>query len=190
MAKTKRQKAEMHRCLARRAVAKRGDVTLAPPPWDHGATGPANRIGLVVEERGEVNPATGKVTNPNRVTGVRRVDHLAFWHRRGTISTGGYNAAVALRDAYEATLTSAAPALPENDRVQASPKPDVAVTIRVHQISRYSRYMRLVHRDDVEIVSRCVLDGWHPSRVYGALRTKEGLAHLRDALDRLHAAMG
>lgn len=166
------------------------NVTLAATPWDHGATGQANRIGLVREERGEVDPKTGKVTNPNGVTGVRRVDILAFWHARGTISTGGYNAAVALRDAYEATLTSGLPALPDNDRVQSSPKPDMAVTIKVHQIGRFSSLMRLVAAQDRVIVSRCVLDGWHPSRLYGALRTKDGLAHLRDALDRLHAAMG
>lgn len=189
MAKAKKKREEIKRQLARRAVAMRGSVTLVIPPWDHGATGQANRIGLVVEERGEVNPATGKVTNPNRVTGVRRVDLLAFWWGRGTISTGGYNAAVALRNAYDDTLRGP-PALPENDRVQSSPKPDQSIDIRITRISRFSTLMRRVADEDREIVSACVLDGHHPSRVYGALRTKDGFQHLRDALDRLHAAIG
>lgn len=192
MARTKKQRAksEAKRQESRRAAAQRGKVTLAAAPWDHGATGAANRIGLVVEERGEMDTATGKVVNPNKVTGVRRVDLLRFWLDKGAISTAGYNAAVTLRDAYEATLTTGAPALPDNHRVQSSPKPDQAVTIKVHQIGRFSRFMRLVDRHDREIVSRCILDGWHPSRLYGADRTRDGLAHLRAALDRLHAAMG
>lgn len=190
MAKAKKKREEIKRQLARRAVAMRGSVTLVIPPWDHGATGQANRIGLVVEERGDTDPTTGKVTNPNRVTGVRRVDLLEFWRSKGAISTGGYNAAVALRDAYEATLRTGSPALPENDKVQSSPKPDMAVAIRVQQISRFARLMKLVAQDDRAIISRCVLDGWHPSRVYGVLRTREGLDHLRAALDRLHTAMG
>ena len=164
-------------------------VTLAPSPWDHGATGPANRIGLVVEERGEKDARTGKVTNPNGVTGVRRVDLLEYWHKRGSISTGGYNAAIKLRDAYEATMRDK-PALPGNDRVQSSPKPDQAIAIRMDYISRYVALARKIERQDREIIICCVLDGAHPSRVYGALRTKEGFAHLRDALDRLHSALG
>ena len=192
MAKTKKERAaaERKRQASRRANAKRNRVVLASMPWDHGAMGAANRVGLVVEERGELDPATGKVTNPNKVTGVRRVDLLEFWHSKGTISTGGYNAAVTLRDAYEATMRTGSPALPDNDRVQSSPKPDQAVTIKVHHISRFASLMRRVDSQDREIVSRCVLDGWHPSRIYGALRTREGLDHLRAALDRLHVAMG
>ena len=167
---------------------RKTEITGMNTPWDHGAMGAANRHGLIVEERGEVNPATGKVTNPNNVTGVRRRDILEFWHTRGTITTGGYNAAVALRDAFEATMRGK-PALPDNDRVQSSPKPDHAVTIQIDRIARFTRYMGLVCADDREIVSACVLDGHHPSSVYGALRCKEGLQHLREALDRLSSAL-
>ena len=190
MAKTKKERAaaERKRQASRRANAKRNRVVLAAMPWDHGAMGAANRIGLVVEERGEVDPATGKITNPNKVTGVRRVDLLDFWNGRGSITTGGMNAAKVLRAAYEQTMR-APPALPDNDRVQSSPKPDHAIDIQVERISRFAKLMRLVADDDREIVTVCVLDGGHPARVYGAVRTREGFAHLREALDRLHDAM-
>ena len=191
MARTKKQRAksEAKRQESRRAAAQRGKVTLAAAPWDHGATGAANRIGLIVEERGEMDTATGKVVNPNKVTGVRRVDLLDYWHARGTISTGGMNAAKALRLAYDDTMRGP-PALPDNDRVQSSPKPDQNVAIRIERISRFSTLMRMVADQDREIVSVCVLDGAHPSRLYGAARITEAFAHLRLALDRLHAAMG
>lgn len=191
MAKTKkaRAKAEEKRQATRRDKAQRGKITLATTPWDHGAMGQANRHGLVVEERGEVNPATGKVANPNGVTGVRRVDLLDFWHGRGSITTGGMNAAKLLRQAYEDTQRGSA-ALPENDRVQSSPKPDHAIDIQIDRISRFAKLMRMVAREDRDIVAACVLDGAHPCRVYGPLRRDEGFAHLKAALDRLHVAMG
>lgn len=157
-------------------------VSLAPSPWDHGATGPANRIGLVEEERGEKDAKTGKIVNPNRVTGVRRVDMLEYWHRRETISTEGFNAAELLRNAFEATMRGKA-ALPDNDRVQSSPKPDHAIDIQIDRISRFQALMRHVRSADREIISACVLDGHHPARLYGSLRVREGFDHLRAALD-------
>lgn len=163
-------------------------MTLAETPWDHGATGQANRIGLVVEERGEKDATTGKVTNPNGVTGVRRVDLLEFWHRRGSITTEGYNAAEKLRDAFEATMQGK-PALPDNDRVQSSPKPDHAVTIQIDRISRFDYLMRHVHFADRRIVIPCVLEGKHPSSVYGPLASAAGFQHLRMALGRLSDAL-
>jgi hypothetical protein len=151
--------------------------------------GQANRHGLVVEERGDLDPATGKTVNPNGVTGARRVDLLEYWHKRGTISTEGYNAAEALRNAFEATMRGPA-ALPDNDRVQSSPKPDHAIDIHIDRISRFQGIMRHVSRDDRAIVSACVLEGKHPSRVYGSTRVRQGLAHLREALDRMAQSMG
>ena len=190
MAKTKKERAaaERKRQASRRANAKRNRVVVAAMPWDHGAMGAANRVGLVVEERGELDPATGKVVNPNKVTGVRRVDLLDFWHGRGSISTGGMNAAKVLRAAYEQTMRSP-PALPDNDRVQASPKPDHAIDIQIERISRFAKLMKLVADEDREIVTVCVLDGGHPARVYGATKVREAFDHLNAALDRLHSAM-
>lgn len=150
--------------------------------------GQANRHGLVIEERGEVDPKTGKMQNPNGVTGVRRVDLLEFWHRRGSISTEGFNAAEALRNAFEATMRGK-PALPGNDRVQSSPKPDHAVDIMIDRISRYQEIMRHVHIEDRDIIMACVLDGRHPSHIYGPLKLREGFEQLRNALDNLADSM-
>lgn len=181
-------KAKSKAAAKRAGRPRKTPATMAPAPWDHGATGQANRRGLVVEERGETDPATGKAINPNGVTGVRRVDLLAFWLGRGSITTAGYNAALLLRAAYEDTMRRPS-ALPDNDRVQSSPKPDHAVTIQIDRISRYQTLMRHVHREDRAIVTACVLEGQHPSFIYGALRGREGFDHLRAALDRVSASM-
>ena len=85
---------------------------------------------------------------------------------------------------------SAAVAEPTDPRPPLPPKPDQAIAIRIDYISRFVALARKIERRDREIIVRCVLDGAHPSRVYGALQSKEGFAHLRDALDRLHSALG
>lgn len=189
MAKAKKRKADMHRLLSQRASYQRGKVTVAASPWDHGATGPANRVGLVVEERGEVDPATGKITNPNRVTGVRRVDLLEVWSRKGKISVRGYDAAVKLRARFEATQK--APGWPDNDRVQSSPKPDHAIAIYVDRISAFHRLNRLVPEMDREIIDACVLRGATPYAAgYRGKRYQMGMEHLAAAVERLADAMG
>lgn len=58
--------------MARRKP-KAKPVTTTPVPWDQGASGPANQDGLVVEERGEIELATGRRINPNGVLGKRRM---------------------------------------------------------------------------------------------------------------------
>lgn len=177
-----------------RGKHKSPPVTLMPTTWDAGATGPANRLGLVTEERGEVDAATGKRSNPNGIKGARRVDMLEVWHRKGVITTEGYNAAERLRAAFEGTQQS--PGWPDNDRVQSSPKPDHSVTIQIDQISRYHEIARHVATDDQPIISRCVLDAGTPAslrvngkRPYHGAGYERGLQHLSDALDRLARAM-
>jgi hypothetical protein len=170
-------------------------ITIKPSPWDHGATGPANRFGLVEEERGEVN-AKGKIVNPNGIKGVRRVDMLEFWSKRGTITPGGYNAAIALRAAFENTQRSPGTSF-EQDRVDSSPKPDHAVTIQIDRISGFHRINRYLARDDTALVHHVVLGGGTPAtfrikgvRPYHGANYPAGLAELSAALERLHKAMG
>ena len=166
----------------------RKPVSLDASPWDTGPRPAAREHLAVVEERGEVDPRTGRMLNPNRVCGLRYRDLLEVWHTRGVISGAGHDAAVRLRDAFEATQR--APGWPDNDRVQSSPKPDHAVTITVERISAFHRLNRLVAAGDRAIVDACVLEQGTPARAgYKGERYQDGLAHLCAALDRLAAAV-
>lgn len=173
-------------------------VSLAPNPWDEGASGQANRHGLEQEAATELDPETGKEKpNPNEVKRFRRVDMLEVWHRKGTISTAGYNAGEKLRDAFSRTQMGASINFVQ-DRVDSSPKPDHAVTIQIDRISAYAALAKLIPPQDRDILDTCVIHGHSPA----ALRTKEGrrpyngpghaagLIHVREALDRLAKRMG
>lgn len=167
-----------------------------PTTWDQGAMGHANRLGLVEEAAVSIDATTGKPEpNPNGVKRMRRVDMLERYHRLGIISTRGWNAAEALRDAFEATMKT--PGWPDNDRVQSSPKPDQAVEIMVDRISRFHSINRLVPPEDVPIIDACVFHMNAPgsavingSRPYRHAGHERGVQHLRSALDRLADAMG
>lgn len=184
-AKVKKRKAR-RRAGQRHAAQEPQDVSLAR--WDQGATGPANRRGLVTEDRGDIDPDTGKRTNPNGVRGVRRVDMLEFWHRNGVITTEGYNAAEKLMDAYEETQRGQS--WPSGERVQSTAKPGAFVEIQISRISAYHAIAQHVTADDWRIVSACVMGQQTPEAVgYKGKRYKDGLAHLRAALERLAARL-
>lgn len=174
---------------------KSAAVSLAPPPWDMGATGQANQSGLEIEDAAEIDPETGEIINPNAIKRARRVDPLKNIHRRGLISTEGYSAAEKLRDAYEATQRT--PGWPDNDQVDSSPKPDHAVTIQIDRLSKYYAIARHVHPLDRDIIAACVLDRHGPDavrdrlgrRTYYGPNVTAGYLHLRAALDRLARRM-
>lgn len=71
----------------------RPKVSLADLPWD---TGPAeqHRRSHRVEERGEVDPDTGKVKNPNDVRGIRYLTPIDEMHRRGLLTREHVGAAI------------------------------------------------------------------------------------------------
>ena len=158
-------------------------VSLAKATWDLGATGPANRRDMVIEQAADIDPETGEIINPNGVVRARKVDKLEKWYRAGKISAAGYNAAEKLRDAFEATQR--APGWPDNDRVQSSPKPDHAVTIQTDRMSRFHAVSRYVATADRPIIDACVLGGCDVTDL-PAFRGDEnaGLAALSAALDR------
>lgn len=162
-----------------------------PTSWDQGAMGQANRIGLVAEPATDIDAATGKSTpNPNGVKRMRRVDLLEHWLKKGDISAKGYNAAVKLRDAFEATKKVPTVDLGQ-ERVDSSPKPDHAVTIHIDRLSRFHAYSRHVSAADRQIIDACVLNGSSPRtlRQYRNDNYAKGLSHLHDALERLHDAI-
>ena len=199
MAKTRRQKRKMKAArkagvagLYRRFERDRQeahsspDISLHRAPWDHGATGSANRVGLVVEERGEIDPKSGKVRNPNGVTGVRRMDMLEIYYRRDVISLRGYIAGLALREAWLRTgVGTCAPWLRE--RVDSSPKPDAAIEVQIDRLSALLRISRLVSHDDDAILDAVVARGvgLADCRQYRGRNHDAGKKHLHDALERL-----
>ena len=76
-------------------------VTVSAIPWDTGATGPANRVAMVIEDRPFVDVETGKRTNPNGIKGARRRPWVETYHRQGKLTDAQYGAALALYAAYQ-----------------------------------------------------------------------------------------
>lgn len=183
---------------ARRRRLKHGTRDLAKPKsqvtlarWDQGATGQANRVGLVTEERGDRDAKTGKIINPNSVKGVRRVDMLEVYHKRGWISDRGYTAGEALRDAWSATQCGKGVDLSQ-DRVDATAKPDAAIAMQIDRVSRLLSISRRIPADDEAILHAVACEGRAIShlRQYRGMYHEKGKTHLREALDRLAKAMG
>jgi hypothetical protein len=161
-------------------------VTLAQPSWDMGATGQANRIGLVTEDAGEVDRDTGKWVNPNGVKRARRVDMLEVYHERGWISDRGYTAGEALRDAWTGTQRGKGTDW-SMERVDSSSKPDAHIDIQIDRVSRYLAVSSLIPTDDMDIVFAVACDAHAISRLkrYRGISHERGKVHLRAALDRL-----
>ena len=105
---------------------KSSDVSIPAVPWDRGADGPANRIGLVEEPRGEVDEQTGKVKNPNGVKGVRRRLWVERYQRQGKLTQGQLNAARHMLDASEGRSSQDPLSALKIDRQMGKPDPQAA----------------------------------------------------------------
>jgi len=188
MGKTKRRK------VNQRAQSNKS-VTLAGSSWDMGATGQANRIGLVIEARGDLDPETGKTVNPNAVKGARKIDMMEVYFRRGWISARGFTAGEMLRNAVEDTMRG--PGWADNDRVQSSPKPDQAVTMQIDRLSRLVAITKRAPTECARLVSHVAVDGnaigsyrVDGKRVYLGRRHEVGKVALRVAFDKFAEAIG
>lgn len=164
------------------------EVTLAR--WDGGATGPANRVGLVKEPRGTINPETGQISNPNNIIGMRRVDVLELYHRRGVISDRGLTAGEKLRDAWAGTMRGKGGDL-SDIRVDRTAKADDQIDIRIERISKYHAIAKLIPNADKKLLIAVVGEGHTIAwlKQYRGGKLDKGKAHLRAALDRLADAM-
>ena len=81
--------------------------TLPALPWDHGAKGPANLAGIVIEDATDIDPETGRESaNPNRVTRARRIDRLEAYEAQGILTRDQANIARELRAAAEGARTA------------------------------------------------------------------------------------
>lgn len=95
-----------------RNKANRRPVSVKPSPlWDHGQTTIAQRgpvtlpnggrdYRAIVEDAGEVDPATGRKQNPNGVTRARKRSVAEVYLARGYLDTTQANAAETLLRAY------------------------------------------------------------------------------------------
>lgn len=92
----------MKRKPKRRINAKpASSVSVAPCPWDMGASGPANRERLREEPATEIDPETGKdAPNPNGVRRVRRQTWVEVYALQGKLTKAQASAAANLYAAW------------------------------------------------------------------------------------------
>lgn len=157
--------------------------------WDHGAGGPANREGIIIEDRGEVDPETGRRINPNRVTGARRLTWLERYAARGWITPEGLAAGLELHKAWQRVSIGTSPPW-LRERVDSTPRPDHAVAVQIDRRAAYARLWRLVPPEDRSILHWvcCENRGLRGMRgVSGGRSADAAKVWLRDALDRLAA---
>jgi Flp pilus assembly protein TadB len=161
-------------------------VSVPPAPWDSprdlGATGPANRAGLIIEAIPD---------SPNKEKRARRVDMLEAYMRRGTITPRQESAGKILREAWLRTECSGN-VDPGQPKVDKSPDPSLAVTIAVDLISAFVAVTKKIPHPDAAILHAVACLGQPVSalRQYRNANTPKGHAHLAEALERLAKAMG
>lgn len=80
---------------------KNTPVTVAPIPWDQGASGAANQINLVTEDRAQIDLETGKASNPNGIKGRRRAPWVETYRKQGKLTPEQYAAALRLYACYQ-----------------------------------------------------------------------------------------
>ena len=176
---------------AQRKNIQRANRRIEAAMWDHGATGKANRDGLVIEERGELDPATGRMRNPNRVTGARRLTWLERYAAKGWISPEGYAAGTKLHEAWQRISIGTSPPW-LRERVDSTPRPDHAVTVQIDRREAYHRIWACVPAEDRSVLHWVCCE----NRSLGAaMRRRGGRGHeamkarLHQALDRLAMAI-
>lgn len=163
--------------------AKKKPVTILQAPWDCGASGPANQIGLVTEEAAEIDAETGKRDNPNRVTRKRRQSMIEKYFLARKLTRDQFNIAKELRDAAEGRKhVDPLAALPIDRQLFDDPE-----AAKFDARRTYRRMMDIVPLFARPVVERVVVDNqaiWH-----GSGRTADRhLDRLQRGLDELYAA--
>tara|TARA_B000000460_G_scaffold248191_1_gene225071 strand:+ start:12966 stop:13487 length:522 start_codon:yes stop_codon:yes gene_type:complete len=172
----------MSRAKRARKAQSRKEITVATPPWDQGAMGPANRHRLREEPATEIDPETGKETpNPNNVRRWRRDSHVALFAKAGKLDHRQAAAAEKLVLAAEGLKDRDPLAALDEIRVRGGGDPQAA---RVDA----RRYFRQLW-DDVPtasrpVIERVVLDDkplWHGNPA----QRERHMQRLRDGLDAI-----
>jgi hypothetical protein len=176
-----------------KGIAKASAVKLAAlpwepnPEWDHGATGPANKAQLMTEERGEMDVKTGKLRNPNRVTGARRLSVAQLYERKGLLTVRQLSAAHRLLLAWEQKDRS--PAAIQEAKVDHSPKPDDRTAMLVDRQMEYIKIGRHVPQQFAAFVNWVARDDRHITSMPGYRRSVY-MDRLRKGLDMMADSLG
>lgn len=157
------------------------------PDWDHGATGPANKAQLMTEERGEMDVRTGKLRNPNRVTGARRLSVAQLYERKGLLTVRQSSAAHKLLLAWEQKDRS--PAAIQEAKVDHSPKPDDRTAMLVDRQMEYIKVSSHVPQQFAAFVNWVARDDRHITAMHG-YRRGVYMDRLRKGLDLMADSLG
>ena len=165
--------------------ASAAPVSLAQVPWDQGASGPANQDGLVTEERGEVDLATGKRINPNGVMGKRRMPVFMRYMVRGKITAEHAAAAQRLYAAYAGHPTRD-PLAAITDRVDGGGCDDPNVTLLDRRREFYALWAAIPARCR-PVVEHVVLNDEPVSAISAGLPEQEAalMGRLTDGLEAI-----
>jgi hypothetical protein len=156
--------------------ARNVPVTVRSAPWDMGATGPANQIGLVDQERGEVDLATGKVINPNRVFGKVRMPVFMRMMKQNRITPEHAASAQRLYAAWAGHPTRD-PIAAISDRVDRSGTTDPNV-IMVDRRREFRTLWAMVPDDCKPVVEHVILDDLPIRAMRGASRPESAAEYL------------
>lgn len=166
----------------KRQRGRKKPAAVSTPPWDQGASGPANRHRLREEPATEIDPETGKETpNPNNVKRMRRESWLVIYARRGHLSKSQFAAAEKLR--------MAADGLRDRDPLAAiTPRPQGQASdpqaARVDARRFFRELWAHMPAASKPVVERVVIEDmpiWHGN----PLQRDRHMQRLRDGLDAI-----
>jgi len=184
----KRGKAWRRAVVANDATRHKPGVTLPEMPWDSGADGPANREHLHREDAVEADPETGKQTNPNKVTRMRRVQPIDAYLKQGRLTLGQVAIARELRDAAEGARAQDPLAALKIDKDRSVKGTREAAFDARRKFLRMWAHVPLFARPVIEHV---VIDGRHVAAMAGCTGSRgfeRHLARLTRGLDELAEA--
>ena len=167
---------------------KAGRPYTPPTMWDKGPDTPAARRMTVTESAGDIDPQTGKRSNPNSVVRKRRISVAELYHRKKHLTKRQFTAAMALLIAWERNRRG--PAAIKEIQVDTSPKPDASIAITIDRISKYHAVARLIPKRYEPFVMHVAREGKHITSMPGYRRNaymdrlRKGLDALADGLER------
>lgn len=144
-----------------------------------------------VEDRGDVDPKTGKRRNPNNIVGVRREAWIDRYLRRKKINDRQHKAAALLFCAWERTQRS--PPAIKKINVDTFPKPDDNIALVIDRIGGYHKIARHIPKAGRAIIMHVVVENRPIRAMVGCTSGRaesKFMERLRVALDDLADGLG